>query len=207
MLLLRVFFMVPVGFHRYAIENFSGALDAMKEQEVEEFDPPSEVRKCMIIHWGSSYKIELSFEQESKLQVRALIEGQFLSMRAHAERFGMPSPPKRIIATGGASANHDILSSIASIFGCDVYTVQRPGKQNLAISAWDTINDDKVCLTHLHTCYPVTFDTSEFCLTPFVDSCNSIWRNNIFPFQTWSYCVLSVYYISVKQCSYSFSFF
>ena len=69
------------------------------------------------------------------MQVRALIEGQFLSMRAHAERFGMPSPPKRIIATGGASANHSILSSIASIFGCDVYTVQRPGKQILAISA------------------------------------------------------------------------
>ncbi|MCI83148.1 xylulose kinase-like, partial [Trifolium medium] len=46
-------------------------------------------------------------------------------MRAHAERFGMPSPPKRIIATGGASANDSILSAIASIFGCDVYTVQR----------------------------------------------------------------------------------
>lgn len=51
-------------------------------------------------------------------------------MRAHAERFGMPSPPKRIIATGGASANQSILSSIASIFGCDVYTVERPGKKN-----------------------------------------------------------------------------
>lgn len=54
-------------------------------------------------------------------------------MRGHAERFGMPSPPKRIIATGGASANHSILHSIASIFGCDVYTVQRPGKFTLAI--------------------------------------------------------------------------
>lgn len=96
---------LPVGYHRYAIENFSGGLDGMKEQEVKEFDPPSEVR--------------------------ALIEGQFLSMRAHAERFGMPSPPKRIIATGGASANHSILSSIASIFGCDVYTVQRPDSASL----------------------------------------------------------------------------
>lgn len=96
---------LPVGYHRYVIENFSGGLDGMKEQEVKEFDPPSEVR--------------------------ALIEGQFLSMRAHAERFGMPSPPKRIIATGGASANHSILSSIASIFGCDVYTVQRPDSASL----------------------------------------------------------------------------
>lgn len=57
-----------------------------------------------------------------------MIEGQFLSKRAHAERFGMPSPPIRIIATGGASANDNILSLISSIFGCDVYTVQRPGK-------------------------------------------------------------------------------
>ncbi|KAJ0777396.1 putative xylulokinase [Helianthus annuus] len=64
-------------------------------------------------------------------QIRALIEGQFLSMRGHAERFGMPSPPKRIIATGGASANHSILTSIASIFGCNVYTVQRPDSASL----------------------------------------------------------------------------
>ncbi|KAI5403104.1 xylulose kinase 2 [Lathyrus oleraceus] len=96
---------LPVGYHRYVIENFSGALDGMKEQEVKEFDPPSEVR--------------------------GLIEGQFLSMRAHAERFGMPSPPKRIIATGGASANQCILSSIATIFGSDVYTVQRPDSASL----------------------------------------------------------------------------
>ncbi|GJZ88692.1 hypothetical protein Tco_0660474, partial [Tanacetum coccineum] len=47
---------------------------------------------------------------------RALIEGQFLSMRGHVERFGMPSPPKRIIATGGASANFSLLSSMPSIF-------------------------------------------------------------------------------------------
>lgn len=48
-------------------------------------------------------------------------------MRGHAERFGMPSPPNRIIATGGASANASILKSIAEIFGSSVYTVQRPG--------------------------------------------------------------------------------
>lgn len=48
-------------------------------------------------------------------------------MRAQAERFGMPSPPKRIIATGGASTNKTILKAIASIFGCAVCTVQRPG--------------------------------------------------------------------------------
>ncbi|KAF6142163.1 hypothetical protein GIB67_037081 [Kingdonia uniflora] len=97
---------LPVGFHRFVLENFTGdSLDGLKEHEVGEFDGPSEVR--------------------------AVIEGHFLSMRAHAERFGMPTPPKRIIATGGASANPSILKSVASIFGSDVYTVQRPDSASL----------------------------------------------------------------------------
>ena len=75
------------------------------EHEVPEFDPPSEVR--------------------------AVIEGQILSMRGHAERFGMPNPPKRIIATGGASSNESILKSIAQIFGCSIFTVQRPDSASL----------------------------------------------------------------------------
>lgn len=45
--------MVSVGFHRYVIENFSDMLDGLKEREVEEFDPPSEVRKSMAISWGT----------------------------------------------------------------------------------------------------------------------------------------------------------
>ncbi|XP_060199208.1 xylulose kinase 2-like isoform X2 [Lycium barbarum] len=97
---------LPVGFHRYNLDNFMGdSLDGVIEHEVKEFDPPSEVR--------------------------ALIEGQLLSMRAHAERLGMPSPPKKIIATGGASANDQILKMIASIFGCNVYTVQKTDSASL----------------------------------------------------------------------------
>ncbi|CAL5385622.1 unnamed protein product [Camellia sinensis] len=97
---------LPVGFHRYVLENFTGdTLDGISEREVDKFDPPSEVR--------------------------ALIEGQLLSLRGHAERFGMPSPPKRIIATGGASANQSILNTVAAIFGCNVHTVQRPDSASL----------------------------------------------------------------------------
>ncbi|CAN1156788.1 Xylulose kinase 2 [Linum perenne] len=97
---------LPIGCHRYILQNFTGdTLEGLSEQEVKEFDPASEVR--------------------------AIIEGQFLSMRGHAERFGMPVPPKRIIATGGASTNHSLLKSIASIFGCGVYTVQRPDSASL----------------------------------------------------------------------------
>lgn len=68
-----------------------------------------------------------------------MIEGQLLSMRAHVERSGMPSPPKRLIATGGASANKTILSSVASIFGCDVYTVERSGKELTTFLSFPTM--------------------------------------------------------------------
>ncbi|XP_058080507.1 xylulose kinase 2-like [Magnolia sinica] len=97
---------LPIGFHRYILDNLTnGSLDELREHEVEEFDAPSEVR--------------------------AIIEGQLLSMRAHAERSGMPTPPKRIIVTGGASTNKSILNAITSIFGCAVYTVQRPDSASL----------------------------------------------------------------------------
>ncbi|KAG8092819.1 hypothetical protein GUJ93_ZPchr0012g21602 [Zizania palustris] len=97
---------LPAGFHRYGFDNSaSGSLDEMVEHNIDQFDPPSEVR--------------------------AIIEGQFLSMRGHAESCGLPVPPKRIIATGGASSNQIILKIMASIFGCPVYTVQRPDSASL----------------------------------------------------------------------------
>ncbi|PIN10081.1 Sugar (pentulose and hexulose) kinase [Handroanthus impetiginosus] len=97
---------LPIGEHRYVLENFEDdSLYGIKEHRVIEFDAPSEVR--------------------------AIMEGQLLSMRAHAEKIGMPSPPRRIIATGGASANKCILNLMASIFGCNVYTVQRPDSASL----------------------------------------------------------------------------
>lgn len=35
-----------VGFHRYALENFTGnTFEGLKEQELTEFDPPTEVCK------------------------------------------------------------------------------------------------------------------------------------------------------------------
>lgn len=96
-----------------------------------------------ILSSRASQVLQPFFTQKIKqihVQVRALIEGQFLSMRAHAERFGMPSPPKRIIATGGGSANKSILNCIASIFGCDVYTVQRTGMWFLHLTLFVMIN-------------------------------------------------------------------
>lgn len=125
------------------------------EQEVMEFDPSSEVsilassdffffkKKTLWI-----FEVGLGFYDEV-VQVRALIEGQLLSMRAHAERSGMPTPPNKIIATGGASANSSILSSVASIFGCNVYTVQRLGLWTIQVAQ----NDSFWMLNLLETIY------------------------------------------------------
>lgn len=52
--------------------------------------------------------------------VRAVIEGQFLSMRLHGANIGLK--PKRLIATGGASVNKSILQVMADVFGVAVHT-------------------------------------------------------------------------------------
>lgn len=62
-------------------------------------------------------------------KIRAIIEGQILSIRGHAERLGIPVPPNKLMVTGGASSNSTILKYISLIFGCSVHTVQRPGMQ------------------------------------------------------------------------------
>ncbi|KAJ7550136.1 hypothetical protein O6H91_07G085200 [Diphasiastrum complanatum] len=96
---------LPVGVHRFCVKEAESLDDVAEAQEVLAFDPSTEVR--------------------------SLVEGQFLSMKTHSQRIGMPMPPKRIIATGGASANHRLLVLMATIFGCDVYTAQRTDSASL----------------------------------------------------------------------------
>ncbi len=52
-------------------------------------------------------------------EVRAVVEGQFLSMRLHSANVGIE--PQRILATGGGSANKGILKVISQVFGVPVY--------------------------------------------------------------------------------------
>jgi xylulokinase len=96
--------MYPIaGTRRFVIQQHDGNNFISGEvKQVSKFDPPTEVR--------------------------AVVEGQFLSMRAHTERIGMPCPPERILLTGGGSTNPHLLTLMASIFGCPVYTAQRPGR-------------------------------------------------------------------------------
>ncbi|KAM9333835.1 xylulose kinase isoform 2-T2 [Pholidichthys leucotaenia] len=57
-----------------------------------------------------------------QVEVRALVEGQFLSKRLHAERLGYSIiPGTRVLATGGASSNQEILQVVSDVFSAPVY--------------------------------------------------------------------------------------
>ncbi|KYO46966.1 xylulose kinase isoform X1 [Alligator mississippiensis] len=59
-----------------------------------------------------------------EVEIRALIEGQFMAKRIHAEKLGYKIMPKtRILATGGASHNKDILQVLSDVFNTPVYTI------------------------------------------------------------------------------------
>ncbi len=61
--------------------------------------------------------------------VRAVVEGQFLSMRLHCRNIGIA--PTQILATGGASHNKEILKVMADVFGTPVYVAESPNSAPL----------------------------------------------------------------------------
>ena len=64
------------------------------------------------------------------VEARAVVEGQFMSMRAHGESVGIVAP-KRLIATGGASANAAVLQVLADVFGAPVYVAEQSDSASL----------------------------------------------------------------------------
>ncbi|TSK16086.1 Xylulose kinase [Bagarius yarrelli] len=59
-----------------------------------------------------------------EVEIRALIEGQFLAKRVHAEKLGYRIiQGTRVLATGGASSNKDILQVLSDVFNAPVYTI------------------------------------------------------------------------------------
>jgi len=66
-------------------------------------------------------------------EARAVVEGQFLSMRLHSQSVGLDHA-QRIIATGGASKNHPMLQVLADIFEVPVY-VNKMGENSAAYGA------------------------------------------------------------------------
>ncbi len=61
---------------------------------------------------------EFEAGQNPGLQIRALLEGQFLNMRLHSEWMGVET--KRILLTGGASKNDGIARLVADVFQASV---------------------------------------------------------------------------------------
>lgn len=61
---------------------------------------------------------EFESGENPALQVRALLEGQFLNMRVHSQWMGVRA--QRIRLTGGASKNNGIAQLVANIFQCPV---------------------------------------------------------------------------------------
>lgn len=58
------------------------------------------------------------------MEVRAVIEGQFIAKRAYAEDMGVVFDKNtKIMATGGASVNNSILQVMADVFNAPVYTM------------------------------------------------------------------------------------
>ena len=58
--------------------------------------------------------------QEASRNVRAVVEGQMMAMANHAEPI-VGGRVSRVLATGGASANRDVLQVMADVFGATVY--------------------------------------------------------------------------------------
>ncbi len=61
--------------------------------------------------------------------VRAIYEGQFLSMRLHGGNIGIE--PQRILATGGASVDKGLIQIMSNVFGVAVYTAEKSDTASL----------------------------------------------------------------------------
>ncbi len=61
--------------------------------------------------------------------IRALYEGQCLSMRLHAGNIGIE--PRRILATGGASVDKGLIQIMSNVFGVAVYTAEKSDTASL----------------------------------------------------------------------------
>ena len=78
-----------------------------------------------------------------EVEVRAVVEGQFLSMRLHSGKVGLK--PVQILATGGASTNRSILQVMSDVFGAPVFTANKPNSAALgaayrALHGWTSAN-------------------------------------------------------------------
>uniref|UniRef100_K3WGU8 Xylulose kinase n=1 Tax=Globisporangium ultimum (strain ATCC 200006 / CBS 805.95 / DAOM BR144) TaxID=431595 RepID=K3WGU8_GLOUD len=81
---------------------------------------PSTAKAGVISFDASDAVVDLQV-LSSEVEVRAVVESQFLSLRLHAERLGVAQPPQRLIVVGGASSNTSMLQVLANVFNAPVY--------------------------------------------------------------------------------------
>ena len=82
----------------------------------------------------------------SRAEIRALVEGQFMSMRIHAAKIGIR--PAHVLATGGASANRAMVQVMSDVFGLPVYVGEQPNSAALgaayrAMHGWSCLREGK----------------------------------------------------------------
>ncbi|KAL0270453.1 UNVERIFIED_CONTAM: hypothetical protein PYX00_007865 [Menopon gallinae] len=95
--------------------NFGNMGLYFDNQEIAPFAKPGDYR------WNSEGRPVNRFST-GEIEIRALIEGQLLARRAYFEDMGLACAEKRrIVATGGASANNAILQVLSDVFNLPVY--------------------------------------------------------------------------------------
>jgi xylulokinase len=92
---------------------------------VPEITPPT--RKTGILRFDVRGRLVRAFDPA--VDCRAVVEGQFLSMRLHCANLGIR--PRSILATGGASANGAIVQVMADVFGVPVYVGEQPNSASV----------------------------------------------------------------------------
>ncbi|KAF1794242.1 Chloramphenicol acetyltransferase-like domain [Phytophthora cactorum] len=80
---------------------------------------PSTLKAGVVSFDASGARINMSLSPP-EVEVRAVVESQFLSLRLHAEKLGV-NKPQRLIVVGGASANKCMLQVLANVFNAPVY--------------------------------------------------------------------------------------
>ncbi|KAK0094081.1 hypothetical protein PV326_011862 [Microctonus aethiopoides] len=86
------------------------------------FDAPEILPPLVGDHRYNKADEKISRYSSMEVEVRALIEGQFIAKRAYAEDTGFViASNTRIIATGGASVNKGVLQVLSDVFNSPVY--------------------------------------------------------------------------------------
>ena len=109
----------------------------LKEPEI---TPP--ILKTGIHRFGANDASLATFTPDT--EVRAVVEGQFLSMRLHSAHVGIT--PSTILATGGASVEPGILRIMSDVFGVPVFTADKPNSAALgaayrALHGWTCLTE------------------------------------------------------------------